>query len=165
MKLGLGACYPRRTSESRKDFLFFSCIPWLELVVIFCPFFVRSFFWGGAFFFWPSASRIEFELGPRLTADPTKKTPVDRYAIVDLYTELHDLGVVHGDVETRHICRRRRVRLVGADPLPDPDPDPSKCKYDLAIIDFDQARIVIPNGPACRQEINEVKARLWQEDE
>lgn len=125
----------------------------------------------------------------------------NRNTIIALYARLHDLGVVHNDVQTRHVrlrtsaqgqasikadsiapfhssisSFRRGTQLASA--LVDPtSTESAKAEgkgandlgkgrgrgNDFAIVDFDQSRVVMPNGPACRAEMVEVRRMLWDD--
>ncbi|ODN79342.1 hypothetical protein, variant 1 [Cryptococcus amylolentus CBS 6039] len=70
--------------------------------------------------------------------------------IIRLYNSLHSAGVAHNDLQTRHIRYRLESSECNEGNEGNGDIDPACPK--LALIDFDQASVVAPDGPDVRQE-------------
>lgn len=117
----------------------------------------------------PSAKHLGVVLGPRVSysSSGSRHSPsataelTGRTAILDLYARLHDRGIVHVDVEMRHIMASQvsslvRPRHANAAARTDGTPlinQLSARPFDLRLIDFDQSWLLPASAVADPSEI------------
>jgi len=66
---------------------------------------------------------------------------IRRPAIEALYRSLHDAGIVHGDLQVRHVRHIYPVHPIDLDASSKSSPDYSAASSPLRLIDFDSARM------------------------